>query len=107
MDSAAVILLIGVWALVSPRGAGSHLLSNLAPVLAAFFLVWSFAAYLATALGANLAIPDLLQSVGIYCFRSPPPVFLPLAAQTLMTVVLGGLARSRIHGSFAEYGSVS
>ena len=99
-----MILLIGVWALVSPKGVGRNLLLNLAAALSAFFIAWHFATYVATALGANLEISELLQSLGIYAFDDTPLVFLPLAAQILMAVILGGLARSKIERGFAEYG---
>ena len=37
-----------------------------------------------------------LQTIGLYAFDSPPPVFLPLAAQAAMAIILGGLAKSRL-----------
>lgn len=89
-------LLISVWALVTPSGMGKLFLVRVSPGLAAAFLAWHLAAYIATAVSANLSVPDLLQSMGVYAFDSPPPVFLPLAAQAAMAVVLGGLSRSRL-----------
>ena len=54
-------LLISVWALVTPSGMGKHFLVRVSPGLAAAFLVWHLAAYVATAVSANVAIPGLLQ----------------------------------------------
>ena len=91
----AVTLLISVWALVTPSGMGKRFLVSTSPALTALFMGWHLLAYTATALSAVAKVPDLVQSVGIYAFDSPPPVFLPLSAQAAMVVILGGLSRSR------------
>jgi hypothetical protein len=98
--SHAVTLLISVWALVTPSGMGKHFLVKVSLGLTAAFVVWHLLAYMATAVSANVAFPSILQSIGIYAFDSPPPVFLPLLAQAAMVVILGGLSRSRLrhHG---------
>ena len=74
-------LLISVWALVTPAGMGKRFLVSTSPALTALFMGWHLLAYTATALSAVAKVPDLLQSVGIYAFDSPPPVFLPLSAR--------------------------
>lgn len=91
----AVTLLISVWALVSPRGMGKHFLVKMSLPLTTGFVVWHVAAYLATAFASIVQIPLILQSIGVYAFASPPPIFLPLAAQAAMIAILGGLARMR------------
>lgn len=92
----AVTLLLSVWALVRPGGFGRHVLVGLSPALTVFFITWHLAAYLSTALSAYVTIPDLLQSIGVYAFDTPPPVFLPLATQAVMVIILSGLTRSRL-----------
>jgi len=99
-----VTLLISVWALVTPSGMGKFFLVKASPGLTAAFVVWHLLAYVATAVSANLGIPGILQSIGIYAFDTPPPVFLPLLAQAAMVVILGGLSRSRLrHRGMQRY----
>ena len=97
----AGVLLIGVWALVTPRGLGKQFLVRMSLPLTAGFMVWHLAAYTTTAVSANERIPALVQSIGVYAFNSPPPVFLPLLAQAFMILILGGLSRTRREKRFS------
>ena len=92
----AGILLISVWALVTPRGMGKLFLVKMSLPLTGGFIIWHLLAYTATAISGIVDIPLLMQSIGIYAFASPPPVFLPLLAQAAMVVILGGLTRTRL-----------
>lgn len=92
----AGILLISVWALVTPRGMGKLFLVKMSLPLTGGFIIWHLLAYTATAISGSVDIPLLMQSIGIYAFASPPPVFLPLLAQAAMVVILGGLTRTRL-----------
>ena len=96
MAPIAGVLLISVWALVTPRGMGKMFLVRMSLPLTGGFILWHLLAYTATAISGTVQIPELLQSIGVYAFDSPPPVALPLAAQAVMVVILGGLTRSRL-----------
>lgn len=89
------MLLISVWALVTPRGMGKQFLVSMSLPLTGAFIFWHLAAYTATAISELVSIPKMLQSIGVYAFASPPPVALPLLAQAAMVVILGGLTRTR------------
>ncbi|CAL8464921.1 g4456 [Coccomyxa elongata] len=87
-------LFIGLWVLLAPDTLGKHAFLALSRPLAALFVLWHLSAYVATSIGRTLALPALAQSIGVYVFASPPPLFLPLTAQLLTAVTLLGLARS-------------
>ena len=95
------MLAAGVWTLMAPSRYGKRLLRRASPTACAILLTWQLAVYLVTSLQEYAFLPDWLETLGLFMFSSPPPVFLGLAGQLLAVLTLAGLSAHHVAASAA------
>eukprot|EP00967_Tisochrysis_lutea_P034141 scaffold40687_cov20-Tisochrysis_lutea.AAC.1 len=74
---------------------GKDALARASPGLTSLLLLWLLAIYTATSLQHYYGIiPPVLQSIGLFAFQSPPPVFLALTGQLIAVLFAARLSRN-------------
>ncbi|KAG1663811.1 hypothetical protein FOA52_004369 [Chlamydomonas sp. UWO 241] len=92
----AACLVFGMLALLLPRSFGLRVLAAASPGASLVLASWFLGVYACTSLEAYYFMPPILQSLGLFMFRAPPAVCLPMAMQLLAVVPMAVVSRKQL-----------